>query len=522
MIHLSLVICTACTLQQSAAFFTQWATGMPQSVLTSSQANDAEAVPTEDAAAHSAIQNLTLGKVRKRRPRGYFKQEENMRAELRRFWDARGVTSEAVPSYQLLRFFGEGGLAWGIHHWDSPAELAAALGVPCIPSKWCYALGTDEVQVMIAKGVLTPQSIALGRYGGAPGLLAGASARHKSQQRLAVANRARQRVVFKGDREAGIAKHGFRPRYYWENPDNLRRELYTFLSKNRPAVGQPTVWMPRKTEFAQAGRDDLSQALSRQGGLDNIAEQFGLVPYAQWHYFEKQLTVLKDLQSYIEEFGVPGQMPLLADIKDRGWKQLHHGIAALGGARTLSLRLGLSRPQGKSIAHIDPTKQNGFSLRKFKRRTIAHGIVNIPQRWHRRIRLPNGELVERETLPVLSLGPFDLGFALDVLEYVHAANYKRSPGESSAAVKRGDADSSWDSKIGMPFRYDLLADGQIELVLQIERYGGFEEVARRLQLEYQDKDLKELTRLRTSAIIQLNAASAEQRATDFFNNQQAQ
>jgi hypothetical protein len=521
MIRLLVLICLACALKQSAAFFMQCAR-MPQSVLASSTANNPEALPSKDAATRSAMKDLTLEKVRKRRPRGYFKQEENMRAELRRFWDARGVTSEAVPSYQLLRFFGEGGLAWGIHHWDSPAELAAALRVPFIPGKWCFALGTDEVQVMIAKGVLTPQSIALGRYGGAPGLLTGASAGHKSQQRLAVAKRARQRVVFQGDRDAGIAKHGYRPRNYWKNPDNLRRELYTFLNKNRPAVGQPTVWMPRKIEFAHAGRDDLSQALSRQGGLDYIAEQCGLVPYAQWHYFEKQLTVLKDLQSYIEEFGVPGQMPLLIEIKDRGWKQLHDGIAAFGGARALSLRLGLSRPQGESVAHIDPTKQNGFSLRKINRRTTADGVLDKPQRWHRRKRLPNGELVIRETLPVLSVGPFDLGFALDVLEYVHAANYKRSPGEPSAAVKRGDADSTWDSKIGMPFRYDLLADGQIELVLQIEKYGGFEEVARRLQLEYQDKDLKELTRLRTSAVIQLSAANAGQRATDLFNKQQAQ
>jgi hypothetical protein len=522
--RLPIVICMACAMNEGMSFVMHYMR-MPHTTLASTAANDPEALMTRDAANNSALTEESIPeKVRKRRPRGYYTQEDNMRAELRKFWDARGVSSETVPSYQLLRFYGEGGLAWGIRQWAGPAELAAAFKVPFIPSKWSLALGTDEVQFMIAKGLLSPESIAVGRYGGSAGLLrTGASANRRSQQQLEVARRARQRVVIKGDTTAGIANHGFRPRNYWSNPDNLRRELYTFLSKNRPAVGQPTVWMPRKALFEQAGRSDLSQALSRQGGPDAIAERYGLVPYSQWHYFEKQLTVFKDLQSYIDEYGTPGYMPPLKEIEEKGWIKLKDGIAAFGGSKALAMRLGLARPQGLSVAHMDATKQSGISWQKPTRSQLSVDVVK-PKRWQRRKRLPTGELViaEPKTPVLLGLGPFDLVFALDVLEYVKASHYKRSPGEVSAAVKRGDADSDWDSKISMPFRYDLLADGQIELVLEIEKYGGFEEVARRLQLEYQDKDLKELKRLRTSAAIQLSAANAKQRAIDFFNKQQAQ
>eukprot|EP00953_Heterococcus_sp_UTEX-ZZ885_P015329 8633-Heterococcus_DN1.PRE.1 len=336
---------------------------------------------------------------------------------------------------------------------------------------------TDEVQYMIANGVLSPDSSAVGPGGGAMGLRKyGAFSGYKSHQQLDYASTARQR------------DSTYKPFRHWADSDNLKQELHAFLREYQAAADQPTVWMLRKTHFEQAGRGDLADAVYRNGGPDSLAERYGLVPYSQWHHFDKQLAVFKSLQSYIEQFGTPGYMPTLSDMENRDWCQLRDGVTKFG-AKILAAKLCLrTKGRQRSTANADTFQKH--AERRHKEHALNVEYEDVDTINHTKVKEHVAYIDE------LGVGPFDLDFAVQLLEYTKSVQYRRLLDETSAAVKRGDADRDWDSKITMPFRHDLLADGQEQLVAKIDKYGGFECVARRSQLEYADRDLKELNIVR--------------------------
>jgi hypothetical protein len=498
-----LVFCLACSAAaQAAAFYIAvHSGGCPTSLAGSSGVTDLPAVVLPPATVEAAVATRRRKSTAKRRPHHYYSQLDNVRNELRAFWAAQGVTSEAVPSNQLLHYYGAWSIMHGIKHWGGAEQLAKALQVSVIPGKWSKALGTEEVLVMIAKGLLSPDIAAAGPKGGAAGLHKyGATAQQKCQQLIREAKKAREvSGVCIGDKKEGIPRLGFKPYNFWTSSDNLQQELFAFLREYQPAIDQPTVWLPRSIQFSQAGRDDLSQAISKQGGQEAIGKQYGLVPYSHWQHFEKQLTVFKSLQSYIVQFGTPGYMPMLTDIEERGWCQLKDGIAYLGGAKALAAKFCLRT--GRKHSNADAN----LAQKQAQRRYNKHAWNDDSEHDDSRVNCikVSGHYAHKDTL---GLGAFDLEFAIDLLEFIKSVNYRRLLGEASAAVKRGDADKDWwDSKITMPFRYDLLEDGQEQLVLKIEQYGGFENVARRLQLEYEDRDLNELTRVRARDAIHYHA-----------------
>eukprot|EP00953_Heterococcus_sp_UTEX-ZZ885_P024004 13161-Heterococcus_DN1.PRE.2 len=490
-----LVFCLACSAAaQVAAFNSAVLSRACPTALAGSSVTDLPAVVLPPATVEPAVTTRRRKSTTKRRPHHYYSQLDNVRSELRTFWATQEVTSEAVPSNLLLHYYGAWSIVHGIRLWGGAEQLAKALQVSVIPSKWSKAILTEEVQVIIAKGLLSPEIAAAGPKGGAAGLRKyGATAQQKCQQLMREATEARQvKGACIGDKREGIPQLGYKPYNFWANSGNLQQELFAFLREYQPAIGQPTVWLPRSIQFAQAGRNDLNQAIRRHGGQEAIGKRYGLVPYSHWQHFEKQLTVFKGLQSYIVQFGTPGYMPMLTDIEDRGWCTLKDGIAYLGGAKALAAKFCLRIGRKHSDANIN------LAQKQAQRRHNRHASNDddCEHVYDSRVIYykVSGYYAHKDTL---GLGAFDLEFAIDLLEYIKSVNYRRSLGEASAAITRGDADKDWwDSKITMPFRYDLLEDGQEQLVAKIEQYGGFENVARRLQLEYRDKDLKELTRVR--------------------------
>ena len=63
-----------------------------------------------------------------------------------------------------------------------------------------------------------------------------------------------------------------KPRGYWDDADNILQEIKDFIIEN----DLPPKVMPRKIDFAKAGRHDLRRAIERWGGIYDLAQDLGL------------------------------------------------------------------------------------------------------------------------------------------------------------------------------------------------------------------------------------------------------
>jgi hypothetical protein len=203
---------------------------------------------------------------------------------------------------------------------------------------------------------------------------------------------------------------------------------------------RPSVWMPRPSELAANGRDDLRQAMIRYGGVRGICRTAGMVSYQEWFYFEGQLELLNELKRYLDKYanGDYTQFPTVSEIKRNGYDQLHTLIQYYGGRKFLSARLNMSIQKGNS------TTRRNASLRS---------NINI----------------DDDT--IVKFGLFDLIFAIRLLNFVRMDQLKRSPPLQSPVI-------------AMPSRTKLLRtaiDG-VWLDSKIDEFGGYENVARRLGL----------------------------------------
>jgi hypothetical protein len=205
---------------------------------------------------------------------------------------------------------------------------------------------------------------------------------------------------------------------------------------------RPSVWMPRPSELAIHGRDDLRQAMNRYGGARNICRTAGMIPYQEWFYFEGQLELLNGLKQYLDEHANSDytKFPTVSEIKSRGYDQLHSLIQYYGGRTFLSSRLNMSLHEGKTTRrkyNISYTKNNHV----------------------------DGDNA------VMKFGLFDLVLAIQLLNFVRMDQLKRSPPLQSPVI-------------AMPSRTKLLstADDGVWLDSKIDEFGGYENVARRLGL----------------------------------------
>jgi hypothetical protein len=202
--------------------------------------------------------------------------------------------------------------------------------------------------------------------------------------------------------------------------------------------------MPRPSELATHGRDDLRQAINRFGGVRSICRTAGMISYQEWFYFEGQLELLSELKRYLDEYanGDYTKFPTVSDIKRNGYDQLHNLIQYYGGRKFLSARFNMSTTTKKSAAGIPTTGRN----------------VNV-----------RCSATDDETM--IKFGLFDLIFAIRLLNFVRIDQVKRSPPLQSAVI-------------AMPSRAKLLssANDGVWLDSKIDEFGGYENVARRLGL----------------------------------------
>jgi hypothetical protein len=195
--------------------------------------------------------------------------------------------------------------------------------------------------------------------------------------------------------------------------------------------------MPRLSDLKRAGHCDLCNAIQRTGGANLIRRKAGLVPYREWNYIFGMYHLLLELRSYLDLYydGDYTAFPIVYNMKEDGYERLHLLIQFYGGRKFLAGRLGMEDSQAKATR-----------ARLSDNRLEAAGI-----NW----------------------GPFDLEFAIELLEFVRSDNMRKQPPLRNPVIE-------------MPSKAKFLSSGEkgVYLDQRTEVYGGYENVARRLGLAY--------------------------------------
>jgi hypothetical protein len=199
--------------------------------------------------------------------------------------------------------------------------------------------------------------------------------------------------------------------------------------------------MPRPSEMAKLGRDDLRQAMNRIGGARAISHTAGMVPFQEWFLFEGQLELLIELRRYLVEHagGNYKSFPTVSNVQRNGYNQLHSHIQYYGGRKFLAARLSMS---GQYSGTLD--EESGQTSRDRDIDKMA-----------------------------LKFGTLDIELAIRLLIFVQMDQLNWSPPLKNPAIT-------------MPSRSKLLAqpnDGPW-LCTKIDEFGGDENVARRLGLAF--------------------------------------
>ncbi|CAN0189876.1 unnamed protein product [Scytosiphon promiscuus] len=387
---------------------------------------------------------------KRRRPPAYWSSDDNLRDEVVKFWAELGVTSTKVPNQTLLHCFQAHALRHGIALRGGVRDSAEWLGVQAIPGKWSLALLEDEVVQLSKSGKFGGEDIEQGPLGGGSELIKIATKDWPSREALELGNRASATK-----QQVEKCANG-----YWTKGNNFEREVLAFNTHYQNKEGLPAVWMVKLIDMANNGRRDMVNAIQRAGGYDPAVERLGLVHPLEWKSFLDQLDTLRELKEFLtDDNGVlQKRMPTLTAFAEAGRNLLRKKIVLLGGRKLLARKMGLHyKPGGKEGAEEDDG---------------------------------------------LEFGRFDLGFAVAILEHVYEQELQRSPvprpperkvRDARGFERRATSRSKFRFRppaIVLPRREDLLAGDakSMELVEQIEYYGGYENVARRLHLGYNYED----------------------------------
>jgi hypothetical protein len=214
--------------------------------------------------------------------------------------------------------------------------------------------------------------------------------------------------------------------------------------------------MPRLSELERQGRHDLRHAICRftssssgdhgGGTMKRFCKKTGLITFREWSYFEGLYELLLELKLYLDQYhgGNYQEFPVVSEVKNRGHELLHTLIQYYGGRKFVACKLGMSFSKtGKSYAK----RQSGNEDR---------GIVVTDMYW----------------------GDFDLEFGIALLSFVRTRYLAMRPPLQNPVLE-------------MPSRDILLTSSDGETALgayldqQIHKFGGYENVARRLGLDVQ-------------------------------------
>ncbi len=205
----------------------------------------------------------TAGESPKRKPDGYWKNFENLEREILELNVLRGQIG-IMPKAAELKQLGRGDLMKAIStHHGGYQSVAERMKLDYRKKRHRYWHDFANVEASLkafieqqgTPGVM-PTKTELEKAG--KGSLANALGLHGGV--LEVANRLNLKLAY--DRK---------PQGYWDNPDNLRREIEEVaLQLEIPGV------LPTHEQLLQAQRSDLISAIASNGGWPSVARRFGL------------------------------------------------------------------------------------------------------------------------------------------------------------------------------------------------------------------------------------------------------
>jgi hypothetical protein len=69
----------------------------------------------------------------------------------------------------------------------------------------------------------------------------------------------------------------------------------------------PNIWTPRLSELVAAGRSDLKEAITLNGGYEGSTEGAGMIGNREWLYLEGKLELLVELKRHCDEHRTASQ-----------------------------------------------------------------------------------------------------------------------------------------------------------------------------------------------------------------------
>lgn len=371
---------------------------------------------------------------RPRKPRNYWSDIENLRREILQFWIVDANVSLnideplPVPSETLLTHFQRFDLRNGINVHGGRSSIVERLGgserATLVPGKWSEAVKTcSAVQQLVNENNnhdLSPMIPPISP---------------QTQQKLEQKERMNSEAFAKKNEmkferfNGGVRwahKKKRNPKGYWTE-ERVIEQLYEYLEHVKSKTGRPSVWMPRPSEISAAGRDDLKQAISRFGGATHICERAGLIPYNEWRYFENQLELYMELDNYLRLYhnNTRTDFPRVGEILQNGNERLYDLVMNFGGGKLVACKLDMRYAAETSV-------------------TLFQGI---------------------------SFGRFSLDFAVKLLQFVRLGVMEQSPPLQNPMLR-------------MPSVADLIRANQKQIAIDVMSFGGPENVARRLGLDF--------------------------------------
>ena len=400
-------------------------------------------IPSPPAVVAPRIPQIRPKHGKNRRPKNYWLSVKNVDKELRQLWASQNITIQRhepppIPNESLLNYWKRHDLRAAIVTHNGREELAELLGGSfIIPGRWKDAVRTSVVQEIMKNNQqsqgssslldsnnppLSPQQIKHGKVRGGGG----------KQTKTNVEKKTKEKKQQQQEQSGTTARRSLRkPAGYWTNQQVLE-DLFEYLSNRKQSTMLPAVYQPQLSELDS----ELRNAINRWGST-RIFRQARLVPYREWKYIEGMYDMLLELRKYLDEFyeGNYDEFPIVYEIKQRGYERLHGLIQYYGGRKLLASKFDM----------LDANAQRRLDNLSYDTK-VSSGYVN----W----------------------GNFDLLFAIQLLGFVRNEYMKKQPPLSHPAIE-------------MPMKQKLLDSGSIGKLLdeKIMEYGGYENVARRLQLD---------------------------------------
>ena len=339
---------------------------------------------------------------RPRKPKHYWNDPENIRKELHLFWKELGINTSDdqqlyIPNEYMLNYFSRNDIRAAIYQIGGRESLAYELDAQVIPGKW-----TDAVKLDIVKQVLPLM---------------------EEKKSNSTESKTRQSQSKQLDMDiTQVTTKGF-----WSKEKAIK-ELYAYLETYRRHKQRPAVYMPQLSEIKPS---KLFNALSRFKKLpstsmveDDIHSAAGLIQYKEWNYFESQLSLLTELECYLDlHHSSEDIFPEPTDILENGYNNLNDLIRIHGGKVLLADKFDMKLSSGIS---------SGYSY-----------------------------------------GRFSIQFAVQLLVFIRNQYMLLDPPLQC-------------THISMPTENDLIRSEHKNLADQVIEYGGYESVARRLGLEFFD------------------------------------